>query len=196
MPSPAAPHPEDLELARLALRGDAAARHAFCLRMRCVPRLLFVMNRRQRRPLPTSELEDLVQDTLATIWRRLDSFEGLASLETWSYRFCAFQLANRLRSVARQPVTVPLMRTEAPDGDPTDLWAYEDVHRALDALEHNVAAVIRLKHFEHLSFDEIGSRLEVSPNTAKTRYYRGLEQLRAALWDRASGMNERGREET
>jgi DNA-directed RNA polymerase specialized sigma24 family protein len=41
--------------------------------------------------------------------------------------------------------------------------------------------VIRAKHFDGLTFDEIGARLGIPSNTAKTHYYRGIERMRPLL---------------
>ena len=38
-----------------------------------------------------------------------------------------------------------------------------------------------MKHFEELTLDQIGQRLQMHPNTVKTRYYRGLAALRDRL---------------
>jgi len=43
------------------------------------------------------------------------------------------------------------------------------------------ARVIRLKHLESLTFEELSARLDLPANTAKTYYYRGLARLRAML---------------
>ena len=43
------------------------------------------------------------------------------------------------------------------------------------------AQIIRLKHLESLTFDELGARMGLSANTAKTHYYRGLSRLRSML---------------
>ena len=127
------------------------------------------------------DLDDLVQDTLVAIWRRLDSFAGQATLETWAYRFCQFQVANRLRARGRLP------RQLAPDAvrdDPDEtatLLDYDDVYRALERLPADDAAVVRLKHFGQRTFEEIATDLSISPNTAKSRYYRGLGRLKELL---------------
>ena len=57
----------------------------------------------------------------------------------------------------------------------------EVVHAALARLPADEAMVMRLKHFEGLTFDEIGTRQAISPNTVKTRYYRALAAMRAQL---------------
>ena len=51
----------------------------------------------------------------------------------------------------------------------------------IERIDPRDAEVIQLKHFRHLSFDEIGETLGISPNTAKSRYYRALVRLREML---------------
>jgi RNA polymerase sigma factor (sigma-70 family) len=58
---------------------------------------------------------------------------------------------------------------------------FDDVHEALKRIGRDAARIIRMKHFEERTFEEIGLLLSVSPNTAKARYYRGLEELRPLL---------------
>jgi RNA polymerase sigma factor (sigma-70 family) len=58
---------------------------------------------------------------------------------------------------------------------------FEGVHLALARLDPPADDIVRLKHFEELTFEEIGQRLLLSPNTAKTHYYRALVRLREAL---------------
>ena len=61
----------------------------------------------------------------------------------------------------------------------------EHVRAAVASLGEPTSTVVNLKHFEELTFDEIGDQLDLSPNTAKTYYYRGLEKLRdklRAIW--------------
>ncbi len=174
-------HPDDLALAQSAVAGDREARRQFAQRMQCVPRMLVVMNRRLVGRVSNEDIEDLVQDTLVTVWRRLDTFGGRASLETWVYRFCRYHLANRIRSLARRPVHVTVETYDQSQETTSTLLEFEDVHRALGELEQATADVLRLKHFRQLSFPEIGTALGISPNTAKTRYYRGLTVLRRML---------------
>ncbi len=170
----------DLALVRSALRGSPEAVREFTERMRCVPRMLAAKNARIGQALRPEELEDLVQDTLVSIWRRLDSFAGRASLETWAYSFCHHELANRLRSKQRRPQGPELREEEAPT-KVAKVLEYDHVYRAIDRLGGEEADIVRLKHFEELTFDGIGARLEISPNTAKTRYYRALGRLRELL---------------
>jgi len=188
MTSPALPPGEpsrDLELVRTALAGKHAAVRAFLERMRCVPRMIAAHNRRLGAPLGDDEVDDVVQETLLAVWRKLERYDGRAALETWIYPFCFFEYMRRLRLRRTQPRLLdddlegssfePQARVEEA------LFELEPLLEGLQELELELAAIVRLKHFEDLTFEEIGERLSISPNTAKSRYYRGLEQLRGRL---------------
>lgn len=173
----------DLELARAAVRSERAAVDRFFERMQCVPAILAAKNRRLGSPLSSEELADLAQETLTLLWKKLPGFAGHARLETWAYRFCVLELMNLVRKTKRRQIVQPgLDRTPEPSQSPEPAAVdYEHVYRALDALGDPEAAIVRLKHFRQLTFDEIGATLGISPNTAKTGYYRGLVRLRADL---------------
>jgi len=178
-------HESDRNLVREAKRDRKNAVEQFIERMRCVPRMLAAMNSRSGRPLDDQELGDLVQETLAAIWKKLDEFAGHASLETWAYRFCAHEWANGVRRKARRPTLASeceegalLRRSSHPEKGPGLADALDS---GLERLRESEAAVIRCRHFEDLTFEEIARRLALSVNTVKTRYYRGLEKLRDHL---------------
>lgn len=181
---------EDLRLTRRAREGDAEALELFVERMRCIPRILAVKNRRAGSPLASEDLADLAQDVFGTVWRRLDSYAGEASLESWVFRFCVLMLMDAVRRRSRRPV--PLAGSEeGPASEPpggggarqaaVEPLDYEHVHAALDRLPREESEVVVLKQFDGLTFERIAERLNLSPNTAKTRYYRGLERLRGLL---------------
>jgi len=171
---------EDVDLVRGALAGSVSFRQRFAERMRCVPKFLAVKNARMGRPLGDDELEDLVQETLVKIWQRLDSYAGRASLQTWAYGFCHFGLTGHLRSLRRRPRNVELVDTPAPDRV-EQAFADEGVMRALDRLPDRDAGIIRLRHFEQLSFDAIAERTALPYGSVKAGYYRALGRLREVL---------------
>jgi len=156
-------------------------------RLRCVPRILRVANARAGGPLDAHEVEDLVQDTLAAVWRKLPTFSGDSSLETWVYGFCLHELMNAIRRHRTQTARTGHRldaSTPEPFEAPRELassFERERLYAAVDRLEADEARVLRLKHFAEMTFAEIGERLGLSPNTIKTRYYRALERLRRIL---------------
>ncbi len=173
----------DVVLVQKARRKEPAAVEAFLERLKCVPRMLAFKNSQLGSPLNRIELEDVSQDILLAVWRKLDQYTGQGNLESWVYRFCFLELMARIRSLGRQQRLLRDAALDAPAAGrpPPDPVRYEEMYRCLNALGNPVADVIRLKHFEELTFEEIAERLQVSTNTAKTRYYRALPQLRQLL---------------
>lgn len=174
--------------------GDDSATDAFVARLQCIPRYLAVLNRRAGRALDEHELHDVVQSTVASLWRRRDSFTGSGSLEAWAHTFCVLELRNALRrkrvrprtAVDRQIGKLLEAQSNAREG-PAPLR--DDVHAAIARLEHHDADLIRMKHFDELTFEAIGHRLGLPVNTAKSRYYRARERLRAVLAPDAAAPN-------
>ena len=171
-------HAADRELVRRSLSSDSAARELI-ERLRCVPRILAAKNATLGRALDDAELEDLAQVTLIAVWNKRGDYEGRASIESWVYPFCFHQLMNRIRVLRRRPRTTSMEAArQVQESQPPD---FGEVHRALDSLEPDEAIVVRLRHFEELNFPQIGERLGISPNTAKSRYHRGVRALRTRL---------------
>lgn len=171
----------DLALARDAVAGRNGARREFALRMQCVPRFLHTINTRLGRAFSDTELEDLNQETLVEIWRRLESFAGYATLETWAYRFCQQVLSSRLRTNRRRPPSIELDTTaHEADGARSSL-DYEQLYAALDRLDAEAAAIVRQHHFDQLTFEEIGTRISRPASTTKVVYQRAMTRLREIL---------------
>ncbi|MEM1452209.1 MAG: sigma-70 family RNA polymerase sigma factor [Planctomycetota bacterium] len=175
----------DLKLARQVLNGSRVAREQFAERMRCIPAFLTAANARFGRPFGPEDLADLSQDVLITVWQKLETFSGQATLETWTWRFCQFEFSNRARKRFRRralagPPIEEMNELEGP-GEPVADVEYDDLEQGLQALGPPAEEIIRLKHYDHLTFDEIAERIGISPNTAKTRYYRGMAWLRRHL---------------
>jgi RNA polymerase sigma factor (sigma-70 family) len=175
----------DLELAGAALRGERWARERLVERLSCVPRMLAALNRHMGSAFDAEELQDLAQDIFALIWKKLGEFAGRSSLETWAYRFCWLELANAIRRrrreqrLAREIAARRAFAEASPR--PSELEEFAPVHAGLERLSQAEARIVRMKHFEPLTFREIGARLSISPNTAKAIYYRGMLRLRSWL---------------
>jgi RNA polymerase sigma-70 factor, ECF subfamily len=174
-------HAADLRIAQESLRGSTGARRLFAERMRCVPKYLAVMNAKLGRPFTDHELEDLVQETLVEIWRKLESYQGLAALPTWAYRFCQHVLSTKLRSAGRRPVPVGLDDARARATRATSSLDFEHVYAALERLDARDAEIVRARHFDELTFEAIGLRLSMPESSAKASYHRALARLKELL---------------
>ncbi len=174
-----------------ALAGSVQARSSFAARMQCVPRFLHVRNQRLGSVLGPEDLRDLTQDVLALVWKKLADFRGAARLETWVYRIAVYELMNRVRKLTSQralgqdDAESHLAGLRAPRGQAA--CDYDDLHVGLERLGPPEGDVLRLKHFDELTFDEIGAELAIPANTAKTIYYRGIARLRELLGPERTG---------
>ncbi len=174
--------PPDTLLVRRVLRRDPEAIELLIQRMKFVPRMLSALNARMGRPLDEHELLDLGQEVLILIWKKLPRFDGKTSLESWGFRVCYFCILNAARKARhRSVVGLGLEADQLTGGSRPDPWEFEAVYHGLDRLSPGESAVLRLKHFEELTFEEIGERLSIPTNTAKTRYYRALCNLQELL---------------
>jgi RNA polymerase sigma-70 factor, ECF subfamily len=178
-------HAADLELVARARTGDPGAIADLTERLACVPAMLRDRHRRLGNPLTAEELAEVEQETLAALWDKLARFEGRASIETWAFRFVSFELHKGLDRRRRQRRFVSdgdseiLLRAQPEAAEP----AIDPVtlHEELERVGPPGSDVIRMRHFEGLSFDEIAKSCGEPVNTVKARYYRGLERLRTLL---------------
>ena len=69
----------------------------------------------------------------------------------------------------------------APTSDPDEAALRTDLSAALGALPPDQRAVVHLKLWAGLTFEEIAAALEIPPNTAASRYRYGLDKLRTRL---------------
>ena len=123
---------------------------------------------------------------MAAVWAKLPTFEGRATLETWICRFAVLEVLKALQRNCRAPKALEESDSYVlPDpGDsevPNLSFDGKDLSDGLALLTRGAAEVIRLRHYEIQSFEAIATRLGVSENTVKARYYRGLARLKEVL---------------
>lgn len=173
----------ELALVRAARAGQPAAVEQLAQRMRCVPRMLAFLNRQRGRPLDDHDLADLAQDVALVALRKLGEYAALAPLEGWLSRLCQMEFQNAARSRGRRMRRhQELPEEQDPAAEPgAEPHAHDDLHRALAQIGGAEAEILRLKHFDGLTFPEIGTRCRIPAATAKTRYHRGLEKLARLL---------------
>ena len=174
-------HPGDYSLAQRVCDGDSRATRLFLDRLSCIPG--FVHKRLAAEGAPREEdVLEITQSTLAALWKKLDRFDGTSSVETWAYGFCVFEV-HKWRAQRQRWARVRAGGEELPEPAVEDVRArtFDRLHSALASLPGDAAEIVRLKHFEGLTFGQIGKRLGASANTAKTRYYRALAKLRERL---------------
>lgn len=130
------------------------------------------------------EAEDVVQETLALVWRRRGAL-GVRDWRAYVYQAVRFNALKRLQrrrealSLDEHPHLEVAVALPVPDADPEVPAA--DLERAIAALPAAQQAALRMRFYLGRSFREIGEALAISTFTAASRVRYGLAGLRRAL---------------
>src|SRR5213079_3404138 len=128
-----------------------------------------------------ADAEDIVQEAFVKFWRRNHNIHNRALLYA-AVRSIALDFIRRDKRRARREATV-FAETE-PAMEPQFEWDDETqsaLAAAVGSLPHDQREVLILKIWNELTFNEIASALEISQNTAASRYRYALANLKKSL---------------
>jgi len=154
-----------------------------------------------------SEVEDYVQEVFLELIRALPGFRGEASLATFITRLAKNKCVSQIRRKTalkrvREEVGYALEERKGSDDEPVALAiadgpslddhvvAQEEavqVVAALQELSEDCQAIVRLRYFNELSYDEICSILSLPLGTVCSRLKRCLERLKKTLIEASQG---------
>jgi RNA polymerase sigma-70 factor (ECF subfamily) len=141
---------------------------------------------------------DLVQETLLDAWRGFGQFRGnsAAELRKWLRRLLLNNLvsfARRYRDAGKRQVIRevaleagnsssergggPTADTPSPSGQAMAHEQAEALQQALERLPEDYRRVLRLRYHEELSFEDIGRRMDLTPNAARKLWLRAIKRL-------------------
>jgi RNA polymerase sigma-70 factor (ECF subfamily) len=137
-----------------------------------------------------ADAEEVVQDALWTVVRKIGTFRGESAFASWLYRIVANGACQKVRR--RRPDTSLDQFTAMLDDDrcheadwstrPDDPALQSDLRKALtaaiDALPIDYRVVIVLRHVEGLSTREVADALRLSIASVKSRTHRARLFLR------------------
>ena len=156
------------------------------------------------------DAEEITQDVLFKVYRKVGAFRGDAALSSWIYRITFNAAMSRLRTAKYQRAQEDDRQAAAVnvDGEPAtpsrpDVvdWsnmADESVLRsqlrtrvfsAILALPAIYRAPVMLRDIQGMSTEEASAMLKVKDQTLKSRLHRGRLILRKQLADFASGLS-------
>jgi RNA polymerase sigma-70 factor (ECF subfamily) len=130
-----------------------------------------------------ADAEDAVHDTLLAVWRSrgaLSRVDNLAAYLFVALRRSAVRIVLRRQRAPRVAGGEDCPEPAAAPPRP-DQHRREQLERALAQLPQPQRDVVALRLDGELTFAEIGHVLEISPNTAASRYRLALEKLRELL---------------
>jgi RNA polymerase sigma-70 factor (ECF subfamily) len=155
------------------------------------------------------DAEEVVQDVLYKVHRKVGSFRGDAALSSWIYRITFNTAMSRLRTARyqrSQADDAQLMTTFNDEGGPIPRQEVADwsdmadervlrsqlrrrVLRAILALPAIYRAPVVLRDLQGMSTEEASAVLRVKDQTLKSRLHRGRVILRKQLSDFAGGLS-------
>lgn len=135
------------------------------------------------------EARDVVHDVFLEMWRHRQRIGLERDLRTYLYATTRNHALDRLK---RRKVEDRFReRREGADAQAgadteSEIESRElaaTIQRAIDTLPPRQREVLRLRWQQHLSYEEIGKALNISPKTVAIHLSRGLQHLREALPD-------------
>ena len=131
---------------------------------------------------------DVVQESFALVFRKLDSFRGGSLFSTWLFRIVVNSSIDHRRKHSNRPLIgiEDADELDHPDQEPGPVDRAESselagqVQSALDFLSPKLRAILALRYLEDMSYEELAVTLGLSLGTVKSRLARAhlaLEQV-------------------
>jgi len=147
----------------------------------------------------TADAQDVTQEVFLHVADRIGSFRGDSSLTSWVYRVTVTLSIDARRRASRRPAATGGEGEGTPGGaadarpgttappDPVAAAERSEAERrvraALDRLSPKLRAVVVLRYFENLSYEDIADVMQTSIGTVKSRLNRAHTALEALLGD-------------
>ena len=133
-----------------------------------------------------ADTRDLLQEIFVKLARTPELLDGIREERAFLIRLAhnaAIDLMRRrgTRDRTRENFAAEMISPFAPTGDPDEKVFREDLAAALGELPEEQRAVVHLKLWEGLTFEQIAGALEIPLNTAASRYRYALDKLRERL---------------
>jgi len=127
------------------------------------------------------DAEDVAQGVFIKVYERLSSYDRRLKFFSWLYRISVNESLNALR--LRKPMEQVAEELQAPDtvDDVERADTTRQIEEAIRMLTADQQAVIILRHYEGLGYDEIASILKIAEKKVKSRLFSARLNLRALL---------------
>ena len=162
-------------LAGLAQRGDKQAYAALLALSRDWLLRYF------RRKVPPEQIEDLVQDTLLSLHRKLASYDPARSVIPWLAAIARYRFVDHLRLAYRNAAEAIDDDTALAHDDEPALTARLSLDRLFEALPDAQCRAIELVKISGLSISEASASTGQSESLIKVNIHRGLKRLTALI---------------
>jgi RNA polymerase sigma-70 factor (ECF subfamily) len=175
-------------------RGDTSAFECLVLRHQ---RMLF--NTALRMTGIYADAADIVQDAFIAAWTKIGDYRGESRFSTWLTAIVVNLARNRIqqRRVSEQRLAYSLnaprpdcdggMLPDPPGMTPSALEQLEEaelrqmVQRCIELLEQGFREVLVLRDMQEMSYEEVGTALNLREGTVKSRLFRARDAVKDCL---------------
>lgn len=128
------------------------------------------------------DARDVAQTAFLKALESLSRFDPRYRFFSWLYRIALNEALDLLKQRGRQTeLTDVHMADDDPERDATTADEGVRVQQALHGLNPEHRAVIVLRHYQDMSYEEIGVILKLADSTVKSRLFEARERLRVHL---------------
>ena len=168
-------HDPDQDLVKKAKTGD---KRAYAKLVEQYYEMVFaitygVLNRR-------ADAEDATQDVFIKTFDRIKNFEGKSKFKSWLYRIATNQAIDIARQrKPTQPIEEVPVQAKFPNADEELIRneTKEMVRKALDLLTPEHRAILVLREWQELSYEEIAEALDLELGTVMSRLFYARKSL-------------------
>jgi RNA polymerase sigma-70 factor (ECF subfamily) len=131
--------------------------------------------------------EDVLQEVFVKIWSERKQLTAITNFNAWIFRVTKNHVLNGLKRMARETLILADIARDMHPGteDTYAILSYKDIHAVLktgmNELPPQQRLVMELSRDEGLKYDEIGTRLNISPLTVKKHAAQALQYLREKI---------------
>ncbi|MBN1984368.1 MAG: sigma-70 family RNA polymerase sigma factor [Chitinivibrionales bacterium] len=137
---------------------------------------------------PHYDIDDIVQQVFINVFRSLNNFKGLSSLDTWIYRITHKVCIDQIRKKYRKRVIAVHSNSEMLENmsaescgvvsrSQEDKELSEQIYSAMNKLSADKRMVITLFEMEGFSIEDIAQILKKPVGTVKSRLFHGRKEL-------------------
>ena len=133
-----------------------------------------------------ADTRDVLQEIFVKLARQPELLDGIRDERAFLIRLAhnaAIDLIRRrgTRERTKETFVAETISPFAPASNPDEQTFRSELTAALAELPPNQRAVVQLKLWEGLTFEQIATALDIPQNTAASRYRYGLDKLRERL---------------
>jgi len=134
------------------------------------------------------DAEDVLQEVFTSVWKSRHTFDpNKGKLSTWLHRITVNECLRKRRREPPASISldgIDIADKQTPMEDKVDnQMDYERLTNAMESLDAKHRAVLVLRYFNDLSYDEVAQAVGVPLGTVKSRINHALKALRTRLGD-------------